>query len=93
MTIKEASEILGIFDFNKITISGKAIDVAEYFEACAMGAEALKKQIPQKSKHGCCHNCGTAHLFITDNLADPLGHPTVYCWNCGQAIEWDEVTR
>lgn len=77
MTIKEASEILGVFDFNKITISGKARDVAEYTEACAMGAEALEKQIPKKPNE------------YYDGYAD--GHPVIEfeCPNCGAELEAD----
>ena len=90
MTPKEASKTLGEFDFEKISISGNARNVAEFFEACNMGAEALEKQTPNKSDHGCCPRCQTSHTFITDNLAHPKWHPTVYCWNCGQAIDWSE---
>lgn len=55
-----------------------------------MAMDALDKQTPNKSDHGCCPRCNTSHTFITDNLANPTGHPTVYCWNCGQAIDWSE---
>lgn len=62
----------------------------KFIEANGVAVEALEKQIPNKSDHGCCPWCSTSHNFITDNLGHPEWHPTVYCWNCGQAIDWGE---
>lgn len=51
-------------------------------------AEAIEKQIPEKSADSVCKRCGTSMEFVTANLGNPIGHPVVYCWNCGQAIDW-----
>ena len=54
----------------------------------SMIQEALEKQVAKKSKHKNCPNCNTDFSFITENLANPKGHKIIYCWNCGQAIDW-----
>lgn len=59
-------------------------------EACIVAIPALEKQIPRKSKYKQCPNCNTDFSFITKNLANPKGHKIIYCWNCGQAIDWDK---
>ena len=54
--------------------------------------KALEKQIPKKPKYKTtCAKCGT-HNSVWGKLANPKGHPIVYCWNCGQAneIDWEE---
>jgi hypothetical protein len=55
-----------------------------------IGVSAIKKQIPKKPKFKTtCANCGT-HNSVWGRLANPKGHPIVYCWNCGQANELKE---
>lgn len=56
-------------------------------EAVRKSVEALEKRVPKKEKHDVCPACGTSNRFIIENLGNPKGHPVVYCWNCGQAIE------
>ena len=48
-------------------------------EACRMGMEALKKQIPMKPKCDiCCPVCGRCAILHK------------FCYDCGQAIDWSE---
>ena len=89
MTNREAFEILSVFDFEKISISGKAKDVAEYTEAISIAVDALEKQVPQKPLHrykrlgfvveGCCPVCEVSVL-----------PEQVFCAQCGQAIDWSK---
>lgn len=59
------------------------------FEASVNAAiEVMEKHVPKKEKHNNCPSCGTSNRFIIENLGNPKGHPVVYCWNCGQAIDW-----
>ena len=51
---------------------------------------AAKKQIPKTKKHDCCPECGTNQEFLVNWLANPRGHKIIYCWNCGQAIDWSD---
>lgn len=50
----------------------------------------LEKITPKKAKESVCPNCDSDNSFITDNLAFPARHKVVYCWNCGQAMDWME---
>ena len=66
-------------------------------EACKMGMEALKKQIPKKPRlndsdyaYFECDSCGTAIAYSFE----PEEHK--YCLHCGQALDWgleDESTK
>ena len=54
--------------------------------------EAREKQVAKKPKYKTtCEKCGT-HNSVWGRLANPKGHPIVYCWNCGQAneLDWEE---
>lgn len=57
-----------------------------------MAIKALEKQIPKHDKNDCgrCKDCGTNNNFIINKLGNPKGHKVVYCWNCGQSIDWSE---
>lgn len=79
MTYEEA---LKVFEDNDYWEEISYID-----EACITAIPALEKQIPIKSKYERCPNCNTDFSFITKNLANPKDHETIYCWNCGQAID------
>lgn len=58
-------------------------------EACRMGMDALKKQIPAKvdlwenSQFG---NCPYCHEIVYR----PALFKRVYCFKCGQALNWDD---
>ena len=52
---------------------------------------ALEKQIPKKLKQGVCPNCDTNNDIIIKHLGNPQAHKEVYCWNCGQRLDWSEV--
>lgn len=53
-------------------------------------SKTLGKLMPKKPKNKQCPNCSTDFSFITENLANPKGHKIIYCWNCGQAICWED---
>ena len=57
-------------------------------EACVLACGALEKQIPKKLRHGICPSCSTNNNRIIKHLGNPKAHKVVYCWNCGQAIDW-----
>ena len=50
--------------------------------------ECVEKQIPKKLKHGVCPNCSTNNDKIIKHLGNPQAHKNVYCWNCGQKLDW-----
>lgn len=58
-------------------------------EACQMGMDALKKQIPEKvnlwenSQFG---NCPLCHEVVYR----PALRERVYCCKCGQALNWED---
>ena len=52
-------------------------------EACRMGMEALKKQLPKKPKDDGWLYCPVCN---TDVVTDK----PKYCFNCGQAIDWGQ---
>lgn len=60
-------------------------------EACRMGMDALKKQVPKKPvkdkyKHNCCPSCGWIVSYD-----EGWGEKYVpHCENCGQAIDWSD---
>lgn len=54
--------------------------------------EACSRRVGKKDNddHRRCMACGTWHNFIISKLANPKDHPIIYCWNCGQAIDWSD---
>lgn len=52
----------------------------------------LDKNVPQhfKGESMRCPICDTPQDKLIKNLANPVAHEVVYCWNCGQAIEVKE---
>ena len=86
MNIQEAIELLENLD-------GMIEDNhnSDYDTAFKIAKECMEKQIPKKPKYKTrCEKCGT-HNSVWGRLANPKGHPIVYCWNCGQAneIDWE----
>lgn len=65
---------------------------SRYVRIKQLSISSLEKQIPKKDKNDSlrCKNCGTCNNFIINKLANPKGHPVIYCWNCGQAIDWSD---
>lgn len=61
-------------------------------EACLLACEALEKQVPKKvifeddGEVLLCPNCG---IDFMGSLSDP-DHDPYYCFECGQAILWEE---
>lgn len=53
--------------------------------------KVIEKQIPKKSEWSICKSCGTSLSFITGNLGCPQQHKIIYCWNCGQALDWSDI--
>jgi len=52
--------------------------------------KALKeKSEPKKLKHDVCPNCSTNNDMIIKHLGNPQAHKIVYCWNCGQKLNWE----
>ena len=52
--------------------------------------QALKeKSEPKKLKHDVCPNCSTNNDMIIKHLGNPQAHKVVFCWNCGQALDWE----
>lgn len=62
----------------------RSIGTVEEFKALKEKAEPKK----DNNDGGRCKACGTYNNFIINKLANPKGHPVIYCWNCGQAIDW-----
>ena len=60
------------------------------FEDLEMAIKSLEKQIPKKLKHEVCPNCSTNNDVIIKHLGNPQAHKFVYCWNCGQKLDWSE---
>ncbi len=63
-------------------------------EACRMGMEALKMQVPKKPvkdqwDHDCCPTCGYAGIYKDEWGGRYIPH----CENCGQAIDWEDVVN
>ena len=52
--------------------------------------ELKEKATAKKLKHGVCPNCSTNNDMIIKNLGNPQGHKTIFCWNCGSAIDWSK---
>ena len=63
----------------------------EVDSALTMVRNALEKQIAKKLEHGVCPNCSTNNDKIIKHLGNPQAHKNVYCWNCGQKLDWSEV--
>lgn len=102
MDIKEASDILSdMRDRHLQFVEGASPDekwLESYLKeawACDLGAKALEKQIPKKSKNiktifdfsgryyttkGDCPCCDRENLYRTD----------IYCNKCGQKLDWSE---
>ena len=85
MTYEEA--IIDIRENIQPTVGGKSLDIA---------ISAIEKQIPKKpinvEKHyyecPCCeHDLGVSDddIFVYKN------HTSVYCSNCGQALDWSDT--
>ena len=52
--------------------------------------QALKeKSEPKKLKHDVCPNCSTNNDMIIKHLGNPQAHKVVFCWKCGQALDWE----
>lgn len=90
MTDKEALEHMG---YVKEIIQSE-VPWTKATEAIEVTEEALKKQIPKKPRNlvfvgskelyaYCCPKCEKEFLDIVPK----------YCYNCGQAIEWEEVSK
>ncbi len=64
--------------------------IEEVNEACRMGMEAIKKQIPvkliAKLKPTISICCPTCKFDFYDKLVCQF---SVHCPNCGQALDWD----
>lgn len=65
-------------------------------EACRMGMQALKKQIPERVKYASlteykfswvCPNCNTQHV----NEWCGTNRKLPYCSQCGQALDWSDT--
>lgn len=58
-------------------------------EACRMGMESLKKQMPKKPEPDCysgkylCPACHQEESYSVDGLGN-------YCSKCGQALDWSD---
>jgi len=57
-------------------------------ENTRVAIECIEKQIPKKLKHEVCPNCNTNNDVIIKHLGNPQAHKFVYCWNCGQKLDW-----
>lgn len=63
-------------------------------ESLDMAIAALEKQVPikpEKNKfgHNCCPSCGYCGIYKDEWGGRYIPH----CENCGQAIDWTEVTE
>ena len=43
----------------------------------------------KKLKHEVCPHCSTNNDKIIKHLGNPQAHKVVFCWNCGQALDWE----
>lgn len=97
MTVKEAKgKLEGVYDY----VIPKSREKRCFFEkAIGIAIKSMEKQIPKKPKDNgmrsgifethkyyTCPRCGNACLKKMMNERQN----TSYCWDCGQAIYWEE---
>ena len=59
-------------------------------EACRMGMDALKKQIPKKAKESHSHIRYVKIYECPNCKGEFSGKVSKYCYHCGQALDWSE---